>query len=235
MQDTWLADVTFILARPNYLGNIGSVARVLKNFGFERLRLVAPPKNYKDAEARKMAVGAFDILKNSQVYATLSDALADINIAIGTSCAKQRDMSPQPIEQIIPQLTGNKIAFVFGEERNGLTREELERCHHIAMVPTSADFPSLNVAQAVGIFAYELSKITIAAPTTAAPLTNGAQDDDFFNQIRRLLDNVGFTRDHNREKINIELRSLYQRSHATARELDLLKGAVYKIDEKISS
>jgi TrmH family RNA methyltransferase len=238
LRDTSLSGITFILVRPNYLGNIGSVARVLKNFGFDHLRLVAPPKNYKDAEARKMAVGAFDVLKNSKVYATLGDALLDINIAIGTSCAQQRDIAPLPVEQIIPKLmnsAANNVAFVFGEERNGLSKEELERCHHIAMVPTNAEFPSLNVAQAVGIFAYELSKVTASAPQSDTRLTSGADDDELFNLIRVLLDDVGFTRDHNREKINTELRSLYQRSNATARELDLLKGAVYKINQTISS
>ncbi|HEY9789010.1 MAG TPA: TrmJ/YjtD family RNA methyltransferase [Candidatus Obscuribacterales bacterium] len=238
MQDISLPDVTFILVRPNYLGNIGSVARVLKNFGFERLRLVAPPRNYKDAEARKMAVGAFDILKKSEVYGSLGEALADISLAVGTTCAQQRDIVPLPLEEVIPKIraaAGNKIAFVFGDERDGLKREELQRCHQVAMVRTVAEFPSLNVSQAVGIFAYELAKLTAAAPQPEVPLTTGAEDDELFNQITGLLDQVGFIRKYNREKINAELRSLYQRSHPTTRELDLLKGAIHKIDQKLRS
>jgi TrmH family RNA methyltransferase len=235
-QETSLTDLTFILVRPNYLGNIGSVARVLKNFGFKSLRLVAPPKNYKDAEARKMAVGAFDVLKNSQIYTSLNDALSDISVAIGTSCAKQRDVSPMPIEQIIPKVSaaaGNRIALIFGDERDGLKRDELERCHHIAMVPTVPDFPSLNVSQAVGIFAYELAKLAAGAQQQDVLLTTGSEDDELFTQISGLLDEVGFSRTYNRENINTELRSLYQRTHPTLRELDLLKGALRKINQKL--
>ena len=69
--------------RPNFLGNIGSTARVMKNFGFSQLRLVNPPRNYLDAEARKMAVDAFDVLKSAKVENSLSDALKDINLAFG--------------------------------------------------------------------------------------------------------------------------------------------------------
>ena len=159
-----MALTTFVLVRPSFLGNIGSVARVLKNFGFTELRLVAPPKNYKDAEARKMSLGAFDLLKNAKIYETLSDALKDVNYSVGTSCGTQRENELVSLEQLPQQLSDlalrlKKVAFVFGEERDGLTKDELNRCDVVVSIPTDPNFASLNVSHAIGIFAYELRKL----------------------------------------------------------------------------
>ncbi len=98
-------NVFFILVRPLFLGNIGSVARVLKNFDFENLRLVAPPKNYKDAEARRMAVGAFDLLKKCQVFIDLDEAMEDIDVAVGTTCGYQRACQTVPLYELCPRLS----------------------------------------------------------------------------------------------------------------------------------
>lgn len=151
----------FVLVRPNFLGNIGSIARVMKNFGFTKLRFVKAPKDYKDSEARRMAVDAIDVLKNSELFESLEEALADIAVAIGTTSCQQRQLEPVPIRVIAPELSrlahGNKMAIVFGDERDGLTNAELARCHHIVTVPTNPDFAALNLAQAAGICAYEIA------------------------------------------------------------------------------
>src|SRR3984885_15562816 len=97
------ANVYFILVRPVYLGNIGSMARLIKNFGFSNLRLVEAPRNYKDAEARKMAVGAFDVLKASQVFNTLNEAVEDMNLVIGTSTGQQRSQPLVALSQAVEQ------------------------------------------------------------------------------------------------------------------------------------
>ncbi len=80
----------FILVRPNFLGNIGSSARVLKNFGFGQMRLVTPPKNYLDSESRRMAVDAFDVLKKARVFDSLATALEDITMSVATSSGQYR-------------------------------------------------------------------------------------------------------------------------------------------------
>ncbi|MBX9568995.1 MAG: hypothetical protein K2X77_08875 [Candidatus Obscuribacterales bacterium] len=162
-------DLCFVLVRPSFLGNIGSTARVLKNFSFVNLRLVAPPKNYKDAEARKMSLGAFDLLKNAQVFETLQEALKDVDYTIGSSCGTQREIklvSLSALPDLLSQVKSHskRIAFIFGEERDGLSKEELNRCDIVVSIPTNPDFPSLNVSQAIGVFAYELSKWNVAEP-----------------------------------------------------------------------
>lgn len=232
-------NVSFILVRPQFLGNIGSIARVLKNFGFSSLRLVQPPRNYKDAEARKMSVGAFDLLKQAQVFATLSDALADVNLAVGTTSGKQREVSPLPIAAISAELTagaaaGNRVAIVLGDEVNGLPRADLERCHHVITVPTDAQFPALNVAQAAGIIAYELTRQPPAAPGAPVLYSVGKDDDKMFAALGDILDAAGFSRSFNRQGVLSELRQFYQRAHPTAREADLLSGALMRINQKLA-
>lgn len=233
-----LQNVHFILVRPQFLGNLGSTARVMKNFGLHRLRLVAPPKNYKDAEARKMSVGAFDVLKSAETFNTLEEALSDITLAIGTTSGKQREFPPEPFASLLPaiseRLANNKCAIIFGDEVNGLLRSELQRCHHIATVPTTPDFPALNLSQAAGIAAYELSKLAGTQPQDATNTTysTGTTDDAIFAQLDRLLDDAGFTRTFNRDKVIAELRSFYQRAHPTVREAELLFGALMKLNAR---
>src|SRR4051812_44535385 len=121
-------NLIFILVRPVFHGNIGAVARVLKNFGMRNLRFVQPPRGYKDSEARKMSVGAFDVLKASQVFETLEAALKDVNIAVGTTSGQHRAFEPVSLPDLTPVLIeaakNNKVAIVFGDERNGLLKAE---------------------------------------------------------------------------------------------------------------
>lgn len=110
-----------------------------------------------------MSLGAFDLLKAAEVFDNLNEALHDVNYSFGTSCASQRDLQPICLTSINSQLEElrekvQKIAFVFGEERDGLSKEELGRCDASIRIPSDPSFASLNLAQAVGICAYELNK-----------------------------------------------------------------------------
>jgi len=225
-------NLLFILVRPTYLGNIGSIARVLKNFGLTQLRLVDPPRNYKDAEARRMSAGAFDVLKQAQVYETLSDALKDVSIAVGTTAGQYRARAPEPFSRIKDEILSssriNRIAWVFGDERNGLSKEELQRCHRTATLPVSSDFPSLNVAQAVGLIAYEMAKSNVE-DEQHEPRPRGDQDDELISQLDDLLDRLEFTRSYNRQVVLKELRSLYQRMLPTQREHELLREVIRRV------
>lgn len=228
-------DIIFVLVRPEFLGNIGAVARVMKNFGFTQLRLVNPPGNYKDSEARRMAVDAFDILKASQVYRTLGEALHDVEVVIGTTSGKQRDVNMVSAAQL-NRVRGNtaKLAIVFGSEKDGLTKDELLRCHHTTTIVSNPSFPTLNLAQAAAVYAYELSLPEREDLDAAEPLSTGQHDDDLFEQLAILLDNAEFTRQYNREQLLAVLRSFYQRAHPTLREQSVLKAALHKINQRIA-
>jgi TrmH family RNA methyltransferase len=239
-----IANIHFILVRPEFLGNIGATARVLKNFGFSNLRLVQPPRNYKDAEARQMSVGAFDILKSGVVFGSLADALKDISYAIGTSSGHQRT---QPLADYNETLAGisetvahNDVAIVFGDEKNGLGKEELERCNVVVRIPTASEFPSMNIAQAVCIFAYELSKITnesnqVIKPQVERERPTGLNDDEITAQLNNLLEHVEFSRKFNKELVLRQLLSFYKRADPTKREGDLLRGILYKLNQSLLS
>jgi TrmH family RNA methyltransferase len=243
-------DIFFVLVRPVYLGNIGSIARLVKNFGFSNLRLVEAPRNYKDAEARKMAVGAFDVLKASQVFNTLNEAVEDINLVIGTSTGQQRNQPLVPLSEAVEQTVefgkSNKVALVFGDERNGLSNEELGYCQILTRIETNLDFPSLNVAQAAGIIAYEFSKLCGTSPTgiqapdeaenrTAILLPTGKLNEELFEQVENLLNHIEFSRKFNKTVVTKELRRFYYKAAPTKREADLLRGVLHKLNQALSN
>ncbi len=235
-------NIFFILVRPNFLGNIGSTARVMKNFGFSQLRLVNPPRNYLDAEARKMAVDAFDVLKKAKVESSLSQALSDINLAFSTSACQHRTEEPEALGHLVEKLhqqdltKENKIAFVFGDERDGLTREEIARCHELILVPTEPTFASLNLAQALGIVAYELSRtegLNNHKKASSEILPCGAEEDELMNLTSELMDRANFSRRYNRDLVTMQLRNALQKMRPNKREFDLLRGFLLRLNDKL--
>lgn len=234
-------DIYFVLVRPVFLGNIGAFARLLKNFGFRNLRFVDAPKNYKDAEARKMAVGAFDVLKSSETFTTLKAALEDINLVVGTTAGQQRTQTLKPLAETLEKIrasSGNKIAIVFGDERNGLSNDEIAICHELTCIETDKQFPSLNVAQAGCVIAYELSKMRDLWSehpfnTAEIVLPTGKSVDELFDQISTLLERVEFSRKFNKEVVTKELRRLYYKAEPNKRESDLLRGILHKLNQAL--
>ncbi|HEY9734035.1 MAG TPA: TrmJ/YjtD family RNA methyltransferase [Drouetiella sp.] len=238
-------DIYFILVRPNFLGNIGAIARLCKNFGFTKLRLVNAPKNYKDAEARKMSVGAFEILKAAETFESLSEALGDINFVVGTTAGQQRTQELMPLPLAIERIracSGNKIGILLGDERNGLTNEEMSLCNVLAWIETEKSFPSMNVAQAACVIAYELSRPGVsdcssahAAKVESNALPTGKATDDLFEQIGKLLDNIEFSRTFNKTVVTRELRRIYYKAAPTKRESELLLGVMHKMNQALSA
>lgn len=239
--------ISFILVRPQFLGNIGSVTRALKNFAFTRLVLVEPPNNYKDAEARMMAVGAFDLLKNCSVHRSLDDAVQNTSMLYATSCGRQRAQKLMTLQEAAAEAAAlsqdNEIAFVFGDEKNGLGNEEMARCHRLVQIPTNPTFPALNIAQAAGVIAYELTrhnKFDTAFRNTPPKYTRRelptvAEEKEFFALVERFLYGVEFMRSHNTDVVLNDLRRLYQRMSPTKRELDLVRGALHKLNVRLGT
>ncbi len=156
----------FILVKPAIPENIGAAARALKTMGFYNLRLVGPAA-YQNTKARKLAHGSADVLNNTQVFSSLNEAVEGIDFIIGTT-AKQRSTrfdyyDCSEIPEII-RKKGNTIrstGIVFGREESGLTNEELNRCDLVTRIPIKNKYPSLNLAQAVMVYAYVLSVFTL--------------------------------------------------------------------------
>jgi tRNA (cytidine32/uridine32-2'-O)-methyltransferase len=238
------ANIYFVLVRPVFLGNIGATARLMKNFGFEKLRLVDAPRNYKDAEARKMAVDAFDVLKAAEVFSGLPEAVTDLNLVVGTSSGQQRSQPLESLPQFLERASAqnlestNKIAIVLGDERNGLSIEELAICNVQVRIPTNPLFPSLNVSQAACILAYEISKFCTADDGACLSdeasmgdnlLTTPDDEQELFEQLSQVLEKIQFSRAHNKDLVLGQLRQFYKRALPTKRESDLLRGVLHRL------
>jgi TrmH family RNA methyltransferase len=243
----FLSNIAFVVVKPVYLGNIGAVARAMKNFALSDLRLVDPPKNYKDAEARKMSVGAFDILKGAKLFDSLDDALHDISISVGTTSGKQRKLVPLPLCEVSSLIRTpaekNKVAFIFGDERDGLRQEDLNRCHHIVTIPTSPLLPSLNLAQAACVIGYELCRSETQRAGSSgsgseekrhSELSTGAIDSELLQLFSQISDSVNFSRTFNKGLVLSEFRQLWQRTTPTKREADLLKGVLIRLQQHLA-
>jgi TrmH family RNA methyltransferase len=247
----------FVMVRPNFLGNIGSAARVMKNFGFHNLTLVSPPRNYQDAEARKMAVGAFEILKKAKVTNSLFEAIGQAQITFSTSSCQYRKQRPLDLLEackLISEMTSQdqnqdtpKVAFIFGDEKDGLTNDEIALCHNLVQIPTQESFPSLNLAQALAIVAYELATIDKKVPVQTTSSVESPSElpssnypslqalEDTQNLIKEVLAACEFSRAHNENLVAREILSCLKRMQATERELSLVKGALFKIKHKLNS
>jgi tRNA/rRNA methyltransferase len=156
-----LQNITIVLVRPQYAGNIGSVCRAMKNMGLSRLILVSPEQDPLSAEARMMATSAKDILHKTKIFSSLEEALQGFRWIAGTSARKGINRGPfiSPRE-ISPEILQNArsipVAILFGPEDRGLTNRELDPCHALIRIPTDSGLSSLNLAQAVMVMGYEL-------------------------------------------------------------------------------
>jgi TrmH family RNA methyltransferase len=153
-----------VLVRTRNPLNLGAAARALSNFGFSRLRVVQP---YELAfrEARS-AVGAAELLKNTEEYGTVAEAVKDCGLVVGTSAIGKRQMQ-LPVyalgagaNVIRRRLRSSRVAILFGSEKTGLSNEELSHCHWVLHIPTRPEHLSMNLAQAVAVTLYELSRTT---------------------------------------------------------------------------
>jgi tRNA/rRNA methyltransferase len=152
--------VRFVLIHPRTPENLGAAARALKNFGQAEWTWVRPPWNPDDHRARMLAVGAEDVLTSARLAPTLEEAVADCSWVVGTSGRARLRPSPLDPEVFAAEAARRpgRVALVFGDERTGLRRDELARCHALTRIPSDARQPSLNLAQAVCVYAYALSR-----------------------------------------------------------------------------
>ncbi len=157
---TFLAHIAIVLVHPKFPENIGAAARIAWNMGITRLIVVSETMPEYEAMARMATHKAVHLIDRMEVHPRLQDALAPFTIVIGTTArrGRQRILEKTPrdiVAEILPQIASNQIAILFGPENCGLSNDELKYCQMTSAIPT-ADFSSLNLAQAVAIHCYEL-------------------------------------------------------------------------------
>jgi len=225
---------TFVLFKPQSAGNIGAAARALKNMGFDDLRLVAPG-TLNQREAVAMAVHADDVLATAKTYPDLAAALADCSITVGTTSRRGGYRSTaQPLRDAALELgalsNSNKVAVIFGREDRGLTNRELKLCHRLITIPTAPEYPSLNLAQAVVVVAYELMMTSSAvAPSAKLEFVSASISDAMLARMADALVSIGFIDEQNPDHIMFALREIFGRAGLTPHEVEILNGMARQI------
>ncbi|HEY6838106.1 MAG TPA: RNA methyltransferase [Geobacteraceae bacterium] len=229
------ANVTIILVEPQSPGNVGMVCRAMKNMGLTELRLVNPCR-IDHPEALKFAVSAKDLLETAVVFPTLSEALADCPFSVATTRrhGKYRQEISTPAEiaaRICAVGSEGRTAFVFGREDNGLTTDEVAQCRWQATIPTGDEYGSLNLAQAVLIFCYEL--FTAAGgtvPRQDRELAPSAELEALYGHMERSLLRIGFLNPQNPDHLMRTLRRIFARAELDAREVAVMRGLMSQMD-----
>ena len=156
-----------ILVRPSRAANVAAACRAMKNMGLGSLLVVGLPSGLEEPAARALAYGAWDVLDGAREVATLRDAVSGCAVVAATSRRASESWTPRRLAGEAAALCGGgRLGLVFGPEAAGLTNEELALCHLAVRIPSDARQPSLNLAQAVLVVAYELS---LAARPPDAP------------------------------------------------------------------
>ena len=230
-----------ILVGPQMVENIGMTARAMLNFGLTQLRLVRPRDAWPLSDwLRKRlyaaASKADDVLEHVTVFDNVKDAIADMNYVLGT-CPRHHDVmkrtyTPKAIMPHVRERMGNKqkVAILFGPERNGLVNEEIALTNDMVAIPTNPDFYSLNLAQAVLVMAYEWyqSSNTVAEMTFHMGKSTPASKDDyhaFLSRLEQLLDERGFyTSEEIRPTMRDNMYNAMQRAELTDQELRTWQG-----------
>jgi TrmH family RNA methyltransferase len=232
-----LHNIRVVLVNTSHPGNIGGVARAMKNMGLRRLLLVEPQR-FPSEEAIARASGATDVLADAQVVATLEEALAGCTLVFASS-ARQRHL-PWPLLDpresglmaVARAKSGAEVALVFGREHAGLTNEELQRCHFHVHIPSDPAFSSLNLAAAVQVLSYEvrmaaLGEVSAAfVPGDVEQQASAEEMESFYRHLEQSLVAIGFLDPTNPRHLMSRLRRLYGRSAVTVTEMNILRGVL---------
>ncbi|MDX2216737.1 MAG: RNA methyltransferase [Oculatellaceae cyanobacterium bins.114] len=261
MAETGLSQVQIVLVEPAGPLNVGSIARVMKNMGLQRLVLVNPQCDPLGVEARQMAVHAADVLESATQVATLPEALVGCQRAIATTGRDRTtlDVTLEPPRVALPWLLtpttearsdAATAALIFGREDRGLTNEELNYAQRFIRIPSSVEYVSLNLAQAVAICCYELfcyiqadsmslgqpqrlltdRSMAAIAPTLIPDLAPLDHLEGYYQQLEALLLKIGYLYPHTAMSRMEKFRRLFNRASLSTAEVAMLRGILSQVE-----
>jgi tRNA/rRNA methyltransferase len=232
--------VRLVFLRPRNPENLGAVARAMKNFGAGDWAIV-DPRTLDFHSARRVAVHAEELLDRPRVVTSLDEAVADCAWVVGTSTRRlpgKRQLAPEVVaREAFARAASGPTALVFGDERSGLTHDELGRCHDLSAIPTEASQPSMNLAQAAVVYCYELSRagrLEAPAPGTPRSLALDSELAALQEALRATLVAGGFLVDEERSAL-AELAGTLQRAALSRREARLWTTALRSLQKRLSS
>ncbi len=227
-----------VLVGTTHPGNIGAVARAMKNMGLSDLALVAP-RYFPHAEATARASGAEDLLEAAVVTGTLAEALRGCRFVAGASArARTIDwpaLGPRECaERLVAESRGGDVAVVFGPEKSGLTNEDLDHCQALLSIPADPAFSSLNLAMAVQIVCYELrlarTGAPVATPEREVPLATSEDLERFYAHLEQVMTASGFLDPDNPRFLMRRLRRLFARAQPDQNEINILRGILASVE-----
>jgi TrmH family RNA methyltransferase len=238
-----LSAIRIVLVEPSHPGNIGAVARAMKNMSLTELVLVRP-KAFPHAEATARASAAADVLERARVVETVVDAVADCGFVAATT-SRPRDQNFRALDlheaaaRIFEKSVASPVAVLFGAERTGLTNEELALSHLLIRIPANPDYPSINLAMAVQLLTYELFRAA-GSPANVRPLSeatvppaNGADMERFYAHLAEVMEEIDF-RDRTQAgtALMTRIRRLSQRCEMDQNEVNILRGILTAVQNK---
>ncbi len=241
----WVAEpAPVVILVESQLGqNVGAVARAMANFGLSELRLVNPRFDWPSREAAIMASGADRVLEGAALFGTLAEAIADCHFVIAATARSHDQAKPvvgadEAAQAAAPRIAaGEKVALVFGRERNGLENDEVGLADAILTLPVNPAFASLNLGQAVVIAGYEWFKLKMAgtlpfaAPEKSPPAPK-EQLLSFFGDLERELERIEYFRPHEkRGTMTVNMRNIFTRMQPTQQDIRTLHGIVMALVE----
>ena len=236
-------NIDIVLVHTTHSGNIGGVARAMKNMSLHRLTLVSPLE-FPSREATWRAASAADVMEHARVVDTLEEAIADCQFVVGTSARERR--IPWPVqdarrraERIASHSSNERVAVLFGREDRGLLNEELQHCHLHCHIPTHEGYASLNLAMAVQIVAYELRMAQLGETTNLAedaqwdsPFVTTEDMDRFYVHLEATLVDIEFLKPEAPRQLMRRLKRLYNRVRLDEMELNILRGILSETQKK---
>lgn len=234
-----LANIAVVLVEPQGALNIGSVCRVMANFGLSDLRLVNPQADHLGDDARRMAVKASGLLESARLYPTLTEALADCAFSVGTTrrFGKYREDFLHPdaaARETLAAAGQGQAALVFGREDRGLLTDELDLCSRFVTIPTEEALPSMNLAQAVAVCLYE---VALAAGEAAGKGSKRRRKtaptrsvEAMYGHMRQTLLDVGYLDPQNPDHILRTFRRIFARAGLNDRDVKVLQGLWSRLD-----
>ncbi len=243
---SFLKNLQVVLVRAENPINIGQTARAMNNFGLSKLILVncAP---HRVPEAYTPGWKARNILSRAVVVNSLDQATKKSVLAVGFTARKgKRRGEPRSFTEMIPQvlemLRSQKVALVFGNEKNGLSNEELKKCHWIATIPTAANYSSLNLSHAVAVVAFSIFNATPDARQTfrkperfyTKPEEFDALIEDFYG-VLKLLDYRNSSNNNLLERVTVQLKHYFQKAGLERREFHLFKAFLSRIKQRFKN
>ena len=235
-----LNSIHFILSRPQMGENIGSVARAIKNFSINNLRIVNPRCDWpNNKRAMATAVGAKDVLKSSKTYKTLEKSVGDLDIVFASTSrirkVNKKVISIFDLKKKIKEK--QKIGIIFGAEASGLTNDEINCADYLVKIPTNKNFSSINLSHSAIIFSFEIFKIFLNnkisyKSTYKSYRANKSQINKFINFLISGLDKKGFLQpDHKRSSMIRNISNIFYRINLSEQEIRILLGIFSTLNE----